>query len=599
MRKLVLLLLCSGVLMARPPGDQDIIEDKEMEPLLIEQQKRLISVKRNEMTIREFIDYYKAKVAAARTPRESAKAYFMLGQAHYEFDESQKAREAYTTAQKTFPRFPLCRIALAKSAIRAKSLEEAARHAWAALDLDPDYTKAYLILGRLAELEGELVKAYDFYKKAVAIDTTVAALDLLAQASLKLYATTFGREKERYAQEAQRAARSFRLVHAANPYGYILQARVFFILKKNARALATLDEALRAEIPPRAKLFMLTNMMLPHYLDRRNLPGAQKTLTRLLEHKPLLKTEEAEQFQTMLDDIEAKGKLVFAIWPTRQNLEGLKNEGISLDRRRDMLRVLVQQYLLLGKMQEPGLNELLWDVHKTIVRTGAKGPAPLSLEMLRFFKTDYPDPRLIGILANFVYPFGGETKPPEVRVEAVRTITQIMGIGALPTLLYCLQDDDPSVLRAVDRALSKVTGARSPLRDEGIGPLRADQIRPLRIGWLKYAHSEEGAERIVEALEALRPHVGRRRERAATVRVAPLADHILALVLDDDLLYPAWKESYLFLADYIGNPFRPVSMRDKEVTQVERNDIVARIEAWQSDSGTTPAPVAPKDAKGK
>ena len=598
MRTLISLSLWAGVVIAAP-GDQNIIADKEIEPSIIEQQKRLVSIRRNEMTIPEFIDYYKGQVARARTPRDSAKANFMLGQAHWEFEELPKARDAYTTALKTFPRFPLCRIALAKMAIRAKSIEAARGHAWAALDLDPDYTKAFLILGRLAEAERKLVKARDHYKKGMAIEKTVAACDLYAQICLKLYAKTFGREKEGYAQEAQSAARIFRLVHAANPYGYILQARVFFVIGKSSRAIATVEKAQKAEIPARAKLFMLTNMMLPHYLERRNVGGVEKTLTRLLEHKALVKPEEAERFRKMLDDIAASGKLVFVIWPTRQNLEDLRNEGISLDERRNILRVLVQQYMGLGNMQEPALNELLWDVHKTIVRTGARGPAPLSLEMLRFFKSDFPDPRLIGVLANFVYPYGDENKPPEVRVEAVRTITQIMGTAALPTLLYCLQDDDLRVLRAVDRALSRVTSVRSPLHDERIGPLDLDQVRPLRIGWLRYAHSEEGAERIKDALRALKPHVQARRERARTVHVAPLADHILALVLDNDLLYPAWEEAYLFLAAYVANPFRPVSKRDKKVTPAERAAIVARIEAWQAESDTTPAPVAPKDAKGK
>ncbi len=591
-------LLWAGVLLAAPSG-ADFIEDREMEPLLIEQQRRLVSVRRNEMTIPQFIDYYKTQVASARTPRDSAKANFMLGQANWEFEDLAKSRESYTTALGAFPRFPLCHIALAKLAIRARSIEGARSHAWAALELEPEYTKAFLILGRLAEVEREFVKARDFYKKGMAIEQTVAAVDLYAHVCLKLWATTFGRDQEGYAQEAQRAARIFRLVHASNPYGYILRARVFFFLGKDSQGVAAVDEAQKAEIPPQAKLFMLTNMMLPHYLDKRDLGGMQKTLPRLLKHRALLKTEEADKFKTMLDDIASKGDLVFVIWPTRRNLELLRNEGISVDDRRNILRFIVQQYLLLGKMQEAGLNELLWDVHKTIVRIGARGPAPLTLEILRFFKSDYPDPRLIGILANFVYPYGGENKPPDVRVEAVRTITEIMGIAALPTLLYCLHDDDPRVLRAVDRALSRVTSARSPLRDEGIGPFEPDQIRPLRIGWLRYVHSEEGAQRIIDALKALKPYLRTRRERARTVRVAPLADHILALVLDGDLADPAWKESYLLLAGYVADPFRPVSMRDKEVTPAERKDIVARIEAWQADSDTPPAPVAPKDAKGK
>ena len=48
MRTLISLLLWSGVVIAAP-GDQNIITDKEIEPPIIEQQKRLVSIRRTEM----------------------------------------------------------------------------------------------------------------------------------------------------------------------------------------------------------------------------------------------------------------------------------------------------------------------------------------------------------------------------------------------------------------------------------------------------------------------------------------------------------------------------------------------------------------------
>ena len=203
--------------------------------------------------------------------------------------------------------------------------------------------------------------------------------------------------------------------------------------------------------------------------------------------------------------------------------------------------------------------------------------------MLRFFKADRRDPRLVSILVYFIYPWGGVERPPEVRVEAIRTLYSVLGVAAFPSIFYSLQDDDGSVVRATDRALSDITSVRSPV-GEGIEPLTAAQIKLSRRGWREYLHSEEGGERLIVSLEALRPHVRMRSKSTRNKQTAPLAQHIIDLVADNDIEFAAWKEANRFLTDYMGMPFRAVDMRGKEVTPAERPDIVRRVEEWEAAS---------------
>ena len=58
---------------------------------------------------------------------------------------------------------------------------------------------------------------------------------------------------------------------------------------------------------------------------------------------------------------------------------------------------------------------------------------------------------------------------------------------------------------------------------------------------------------------------------------APLAHHVVRLVLSRDMKFPAWYEAYRFLRDYLGETFLEKKDRDAKVGPEHREHAIAAM----------------------
>ncbi|MHC4932178.1 MAG: HEAT repeat domain-containing protein, partial [Planctomycetota bacterium] len=275
-------------------------------------------------------------------------------------------------------------------------------------------------------------------------------------------------------------------------------------------------------------------------------------------------------------------------------LERFKNQGISERDRRAALRALLAFWLHEPFAMDPKLKGMRRQIITTVFKVLTASPPKVTIEILGFLRTDFPDPHLLRILVHFVYPFDDDMRTPDVRVAGVRTIAKVAGRAALPTLLYCLRDEPGEVVREADRALTRICEVRSPV-GEDVEPLDAKQIAHARRSWRAHFHSDDGAERMREAIRLLRGYVDMDAQFNRSQTSKPIADHIAQTVLiDADMPWSVWKPAYEFLVDYLNKEFRPVVRRGTPVTQEERPAIVAEIDKfWRGDRLELPPPMPP------
>ena len=150
------------------------------------------------------------------------------------------------------------------------------------------------------------------------------------------------------------------------------------------------------------------------------------------------------------------------------------------------------------------------------------------------------DPRLIRIIVHFIYPNVDEKVTDEVRVEAVRSLSEVCGMASLISVYHSLKDDAGRVVRESDRVLSAFCDARSPVGG-GIAPLNRKQRLKARRHWRAYFHGEAGTEKLVDVTKRVPlifflpggGHAGRRSENVTLLDIAPTVLDSLGIRVPD------------------------------------------------------------------
>ena len=569
-RSMLALLLVAAPLSAQ--DDPKIITDDDVEDALIALQEKLKLIQQGSMKPDELKRAYERAAAKAPNAREKSIAYYVLGQGLAMVGNEKEARVAFEEALE----FPGCLpsyVSLAKLAVRNNSLDEGNAIAQRALDIEPDYGQALLIVGTIARLRSDWDKALEYYKLAQTRDVSDDSCSLLATTYIQLWQQTFTKRlKDKYAEEALKAAKTWRALSPRSPFAYLKLEQIYAMLGRTDDGRKLLKKGLESEMSKRGKA-MLVERWAQIELGERNLEGAKAALTEFLKYRDIMPPERRERIGSMLEDLEQKGVVAFVTWEIDVAMKILENKGRSQEERRAALQALSRVWQRIAVANEPRLYDTYREIRSTIVRTCVNGPAVLQLDMLKFFKHEMPDPRLIGVLVHFIYPWQRTVK---VRTEAVRTIRSVMGIAGIPTLLFALEDDDGTVLRAIDRALSELTSRRSRVGEENT-PLNEAQIKLVRQDWYRWRNSDAGAQSIQQSLKELRNFV----RLDGEAKGAPLAQHVMRIAVSRDIPFPAWLEAYKFLRDYLGETFLDTKERDQEVDDNMRGKVIDRIEEFQ------------------
>ncbi len=571
LRPMLLLFVIAAPLAAQP--GQKLITDDDVEPELVKLHQQLMAVQRGSMKPAELKRHYQREAAQAQTARAKAIAHYVLGQGLAMTGNEPEARESMEQSISHHTGILPAYISLSKLSVRAGSLQDGIRYAEQALALNPDYGQAFLIVGRIAGLKSDWDKALAYFRLAQRKDVSDDSCSMLADICMHLWQTTnIKRLKDKYAEEALRAAKTWRALSPRSPLPYLKLESVYTMLGRTADARKLLMKGLAAEMSPRAKALLAERWVDIERAGRR-LDRAKAALTEFYKYRDQMPPDKREHVASMLKDLEEKGALAFVIWEADVALRVLKNKGVSQEHRRAALVALIHLWARIEQAYEPRLADLYREIRSTIVRTCVTGPAVLQLDMLRFFKHEMPDARLIGLMVRFMYPWQHTVK---VRTEAMRTIRSVMGIAGIPTLLFALDDDDGTVLRAIDRGLSDLTSRRSRVGEEST-PLTPEQIKIVRQDWYRWRNTEAGSTALVGSIKELRKFV----RLDGDAKGAPLAHHVVRLVVSRDLQFPAWKEAYRFLRDYLGETFLEQIYRVAEVGPEHRERITKRVEEFQ------------------
>ncbi|MCZ6571748.1 MAG: tetratricopeptide repeat protein [Planctomycetota bacterium] len=587
---LLLLLVAATAALAGPQGERpeavpgagsaSVIKEPEFQDRVEEQEQLLFQLARKQLKPEDLLARYENPAPAAKTgDRRHAIDVFLYGRALHRMGRTREAREQYEKALRAFERFPRVHLALGDLANQAGDRREAAREFKRARKIDRGNYRASINLGRLELEKKDYGRALRYFESAQNLQPSPGGCIGVMQCHLQFWVRVYNEEKKAFHKDqALRAARLYRFLEPTDARGFMNLARVHKVTRDLPKAAAALEKGVEQEEMPEAfrREFLLDLVDLYARMGRDDKVG--EALRKVLKLKQLPEAMR-KHVKQMLKDLETKGEGAFAVWVVRRQRELLANEGEPLDARVDALQGLLDLLLSPAWVADPKLDEEYKETRATIFRTCFGGAPELLVPVLGFIR-DTQDERALGLVVHCIYPRVNERNDQRVRLEAVRTIAAMRKIGVLPILLHCRNDDDLTVLRAVDSGLSNTTGRRSPM-DEGIEALTEEQRRVMRRFWLDYARSPAGGRQLAQAFGtadagSLRTMIKPPKGRGA--RNLPLTEHVLAVVLDNDIPFEAWKQAYLFLEDYFGTSFRAVDRRDRELEANERAAVVVEVD---------------------
>jgi tetratricopeptide (TPR) repeat protein len=589
MRHLALLLLLA-LLAPSLAAEETVVTDDELEALEPEFHERMAAIGRGELKAEVAARYHQQQVESAPGRRKKAIARFFFGRFLQLSDRKQEAEQQLALAVEDWPDFPACHVFLAALVASGGDLARAEESAKRALAIDPEYVRALVVLGNIALLRRDFAHAKELFDRGLDIDATRECCQGLVQACVELRELTYlPKEKEALANRATAVANGLVQKFPKAPDAHLFRAHVLDRLGQTAAAAEALEKSYEVVPDDRGTKLLFLRVLRELYEKLRRRDKVEETLERMLARKDL-DGPLRERCEEDLRLLREKGEAAFGAMRVKELIRMLENEGLSASERREYLRWLLDLLTREEFAADPLFEDVRKEVGRRVLYILKKAPPPeLMLEMLRFFRQSLRDPALLRILVFYVYPEGdARTRTPEVRAETVRTIASICGQAALPTLLHCLQDDSPEVAREVDKALSDLFGVRSRAGGDGISPLTPEQLRRSRVGWRAHSHSPEGAALLSDSVEEVRKILQIVPERSDQ-RSRPLADHVgYTILLDNDMPFGAWAAAYAFLVDYLGrDSFRPPERRGRPVTTEERPGIVAKLsEYWRGGAGT-------------
>lgn len=571
---MTLRLLLLGLLfpLAVRAAEQEIIEDKDLEPQMQDLRTRLEGARKNSVKIDEIVLYYQQQSLAKGTPRQRAINAYMYGFVLINVLPPEKnetrgeSKREFQRAVDLVPGFlpALCDLALiAENAGDATGAEELLRRA---LGLRPRYVRAQLQLGQMALRRGEFERAREIYERTLE-EPTVQAFSALIAVYLGLFKKTFDeKEKDRYARQALAAADAVKTLEPDNQVLRMFRAEVLLNLGRIDDAIDYLETLHAAgDMKPDLQLRLLMYLRQV-YQAKGDVDGVKRTVERLLKCENL-RAEERARISGRMKDLDTMGKSAFVKWEIEDGIARLHNEGLSVEERLAILRGL-WGFILSDAIDVVELRPLVKVAWDECFRVLLAGPPELVVTQLRALRNGMPpSPRLMAVLVHFVHPEG---RTPEIRAEGIRTIAALTGQLAIPAIYYTLQDDSGAVVREADGQLSTLCEQRSPLGG-GIEPYTPEQIRQVRLFWNRYFHSEAGAGLLAKSFAQLGQAIVKVKPDRTS---APMIDHAANVLLDDDVPWGAWAASYDFLVKYWGKEFRPVERRGKPVEPSERAAVV-------------------------
>jgi len=572
-----------------PVADRPI-SDHDVEPYLKRIFEQFQTLQKNGQSPEDLLNEYARRSAGAKDPREQAILVHCRGTLLSALGRVPEARTEIDRSLRIFPRFPGSHVLLAALAMKGGDVETAEEHLRKALAIDPDHLRANLYLAQAYRMRAEkgqnpksnLENAVALFRRTVLEleSPTSEAWVGLSGCYLQLARLTYDeKQKKSYQDLALRMARNWKTDQPTNGQAHLNVARVQAMLGDYEGAAASLESSYKLDLPEEVKVAFLYNL-LDFYSMLRKPDRIADALQRLLTHESV-KGEQRAKAQKMLEDVKKNGSNAMLIWIVDQQLEILRNDGLSMEVRRDALQRLLEILTNPEIAATEGLEEVQRRVFAGVFRTALKQASVLTVDFLRWVRDMPPSPRLLRILVFFLYP-RSEDWPTEVRVEAVRTIVSSAGLGGLIPLLYSLRDDDGAVLRATDQGLVRLCEQRSPVGEE-ITPLTAEQTKQLRRFWYRWLHGEDGSAALVASLAKLRECVQLDVTFNRENHSQPIVDALAQIVLlDGDLPFEAWKAGYDFFVDYMGKDLRPVDQRSAPVTPEQRADVMRAVAEWLS-----------------
>ncbi len=575
---------------AAPAGS--VIKDQELESPIQGMSDRIREWKRGKLGPEKLVESYAVEAAErGLSKRERAIRVYLHGYALLRVrGDVPGARIQFERAFASWNAFPATCVACAICAVKRDDKRAAKGWLRKALLHDRDNLPTLHMLGRVAVNQGELDEAERYYGLAREIKITPDALaGLQSVYTSRRRRTRDKEERKKLEEKILGVARAHLLIAPESGAAHLLMSQAYKDVGQLDKAIETLEDAVANDTLDKRSKGAGLRSLAGLYQRQGRVGQVKRSLDRLLQLK-IMNDADQTRVKKMLADLNQKGPASFLIWRVEELLKAVKNDGVDVRTRGRALNAVLElvgsQYLA----RDPRLNELRHRMFREVFRTLIDTRPTITHEILEWIEREIRDPNLIRILVHFVYPSTAPDRaPPSVRVAAVRALEVSAGPIALPTLYYCVKDPSGRVLRAVDKALERHFGIRSVVGG-GIQPLSDRQIIKFRKQWRAHVRSDFGAEKLAAAYVEMSEVVAPESSQAAGQRSAPLVDHTVNLVLDNDLPWKAWKPAYNFLAHYWGKDFRPPEQRGKPVQRSQRAAIAKEIETEWGTRAKKPLP---------
>jgi len=575
---------------ALPDAPTGPIRTEELQPMVKELFRKAYETRSGERKMDDVLQEYSKRANTKSTPRAQAIELYVYAQLLFVLKRQEDGMEAIKSALSIYPAFPDAHVTLGHEALSQRKFRVARKHARKARKIDSSNLQSLLLTAAVLQAEDKWLEALDKYVEAAGIDpTSPHVLQGMAGVYVQLFKDSYdaGRRKK-HAAGARNIVDIWVSMEPDKAGPRIFQSQVYFELGLHAQAAekleSTLDEV--RDLRDGDRKLCLGRIFLVR-VNQGDLEGAKHALSRVLKLQNLKPGERAE-FEKRLADISKRGLAARFYWELERWIEVLSNTGVSAAARREAMRKVLGLLSEREFLVNPAFSEIIQTAYIACIKTLKDAPPELSIDIMRFFRRRHKDPLLLRVIVHFLYPAGAERKvTANVRVEATRTIAEVGQEAALPTLLYTLSDDSLAVCRAIDTALANITETRSPV-GMSADPVTPEERKLVRIGWIKWSRSEEGAEKLARGIKSLEKSISINSKFHRAQQKNPLGDHVMTVVLlDDDMQWSVWKVAYGFLSRYFAKDFLPPELRGKKVTEELRPIVVKEATAWWNGTART------------
>jgi tetratricopeptide (TPR) repeat protein len=550
---LVLNLL--SVLAAAGDDSLEAVADAELAPGLMRLEREIARIEDGSTTAEAVADRYCAQVDRALGTRQKAISTYLRAMLLLHLRKLDDSESAFEDAIRLWPRFPAAHYGLAGLAGARGDMKRAQQHLRATIEIDPKHSRALIQLGEIEAGEADTPsrrRALSLFRRALIVSETPQAYAGIATVCARL-----GRapdlddgQRSEYHRQALEAAEALLRMAPQEVHAHFTMVDVLAEYNRKDDAVNQFERSYR-QLGDRASQERLFSILVQRFVDAKwfRFPLRLASAALRLQESGADEERYLELFGRAVGPLKSR---LLPLAEIDRAILALDKAGTTNAERLEHIDRLTTANFDELRLSERFLRQLRKRILVCLVKQHTRMTSEEAHKILKYYEKEVSAPSLMPVLAYLVHGNAKEATP-SVRVHAIRTLPRTIGIAAIPTLLYCLDDEDESIARSAECALVAI--CETSYRESSIGgvPRSESSEDSATSRWRAFFATESGTVLLTKSIQELKEVVPAAVSADWSIARKPLLrDVIHAVLTDPSTAWSAWREAYALVCHYAG-----------------------------------------------